>query len=96
MMGAYFLFFVKRRLLRLPRITTRDLAQIGRHVLVSLDGHAVNEENFCGDSFLDATEMTIFLEGDLGISVVFKGAILLLVVEVTPGGAINKVLVEGF
>ena len=41
-------------------------------------------------------ETMILLEGDLGISVVLKEAILLFVVGVMPGGAISKVLMEGF
>ena len=64
-------------------------------MLVALDGHAAHGGNGFGKALGNTTKAAILLEGDLYIDVVGDETILLLHVGIVPGGAVNKILVEG-
>ena len=72
------------------------LSAVGRHVLVSLDGHDTHLYNYIGYALGKAAEATIILEGDIDVRVVLQEAIIFFIVGFMLGGAFNKVLMEGF
>ena len=64
-------------------------------MLVALDGHDAHGGNGFRNALGKVTEAAILLEGDFHVGIVGNETMLLLHVEIVPGGAVDEILREG-
>ena len=63
-------------------------------MLVALGGYGAHGGDGFGNALGKASKAAILLEGDIDVGVVGDETILLLHVQIVPGGAVNETLVE--